>query len=59
MVAALDGRDAPSTAFILISDDSTWIASSYVTREKALPSLAVAVSEAGHLDSQEGQGSVP
>lgn len=57
MVAALDGRGAPSTAFILISDDSTWVASSDATREKALPSLAVAVSEADHLGSQEGQGS--
>lgn len=56
MVAALDGRGAPSAAFILIRDDSTWVASSDVTREKALPRLAVAVSEAGHLDSQEGAG---
>lgn len=58
MVAASDGRGAPSTAFILISDDSTWVATSGATGEKALPSLVVAVSEAGHLDSQEGQGSV-
>lgn len=41
-------------AFVLVSDDSTWVATSDAAREKARPSLVVALSEADHLDCQEG-----
>lgn len=50
----MDGGGALSTAFILVSDNSTWVATSDATREKAQPSLVVALSEADHLDCQVG-----